>query len=83
MDAVTSDCYEGTTCLINKLDIRDVKQLSMVEANITFAKASALEQNPIEGNFDFEHYKAIHSLRKAYDSKSRSDKGLLFLCPIK
>jgi cell filamentation protein len=29
MDAVTSDCYEGTTCLINKLDIRDEKQLSM------------------------------------------------------
>lgn len=60
MDAVTSDCYEGTTCLINKLDIRDEKQLSMVEADITFAKASYLEQNPIEGNFDFEHYKAIH-----------------------
>ena len=83
MDAVTSDCYEGTTCLINKLDIRDEKQLSMVEADITFAKVSALEQNSIEGNFDIKHYKAIHSLRKACDSKSRSKKGLLFLWPFK
>ncbi len=60
LDALTSDCYEGTTCLINKLDIRDEKQLAAIEADITFAKASALEQNPMDGNFDFNHYKAIH-----------------------
>ncbi len=60
LDALTSDCYEGTTCLINKLDIHDEKQLAAIEADITFAKASALEQNPMAGDFDFLHYKAIH-----------------------
>lgn len=60
LDALTSDCYEGTTCLINKLDIHDEKQLAAIEADITFAKASALEQNPMDGDFDFRHYKAIH-----------------------
>lgn len=60
IDASTADCYEGTTCLINKFDIRDEKQLEQIEVGITFAKLSELEQNPIDGNFDFEHYKAIH-----------------------
>ncbi len=60
IDAVTADCYEGTTCLINKLDIRDEQMLPAVEADITFAKATELEGQPIYGNFDFEHYKAIH-----------------------
>lgn len=60
VDSSTDGCYPGTTCLINKLDIRDEKQLSDFEASITFAKASELEENPIDGSFDFEHYKAIH-----------------------
>ena len=30
IDALTNDCYKGTTCLINKLDIRDNKQLDVV-----------------------------------------------------
>ena len=60
IDAITDNCYKGTTCLINKLDIRDEKQLDIVESQITVAKISILQHNPIEGNFDFEHYKAIH-----------------------
>ncbi|MBR6510500.1 MAG: Fic family protein [Clostridia bacterium] len=60
IDAITADCYKGTTCLINKFGIKDDKQLSLIEGQITFAKGSELEQNPIKGNFDFEHYKAIH-----------------------
>ena len=60
IDSITDNCYEGTTCLINKLNIRDEKQLNVIEADITFAKISFLQQNPINGNFDFEHYKAIH-----------------------
>ncbi len=60
IDALTDDCYKGTTCLINKLDIQDDKQLDIVESQITVAKISILQQNPIDGNFDFEHYKAIH-----------------------
>ena len=60
IDAITDNCYKGTTCLINKLDIRDEKQLDIVESQITVAKISILQQNPIDGNFNFEHYKAIH-----------------------
>lgn len=60
IDSITDNCYEGTTCLINKLNIRDENQLNVIEADITLAKISLLQQNPINGNFDFEHYKAIH-----------------------
>lgn len=56
----SADCYEGTTCLINKLNIRDEQVLSEIESQITFTKASMLEIEPIDGSFDFEHYKAIH-----------------------
>ena len=60
IEAINCDCYEGTNCLINKMNIRDEQQLSQIEADITFAKSSELEQNPICGVFDFEHYRAIH-----------------------
>ena len=60
IDALTNDCYNGTTCLINKFQIKDEGLLSEIESRITFAKATELERNPIEGNFDFEHYKSIH-----------------------
>lgn len=56
----SDNCYEGTTCLINKLGIRNEEQLARAEAQITFAKAVMLEENPIEGSFDFEHFKKIH-----------------------
>lgn len=61
IDVATADCYEGTTCLINKLQIKDEKLLSEIESRITFAKATELERTPLIGNFDFDHYKAIHS----------------------
>ncbi len=56
----SANCYEGTTCLINKLGIKDEKKLAEIEAQITFAKAVMLEATPIEGNFDFAHFKKIH-----------------------
>lgn len=60
IESLSNNCYEGTTCLINKFNIRDEHQLAAVEADITLLKAAELEQNPIDGNFDFEHYRAIH-----------------------
>ena len=60
INSLTDNCYKGTTCLINKFGIRDEKQLEIIESHITFAKISMLQQTPIEGNFDFIHYKAIH-----------------------
>ena len=54
------NCYEGTSCLINKLGIRDEEKLCSVEAQITFARSVMLEENPIVGDFGFEHFKKIH-----------------------
>ena len=56
----SDNCYKGTTCLVNKLGIRDEKRLSEVEAQITFAKAVMLEETPIDDDFGFEHFKKIH-----------------------
>ena len=56
----SDNCYEGTTCLVNKLGIRDEKKLSEIEAGITFAKAVLLEETPIDDDFGFEHFKKIH-----------------------
>ena len=53
-------CYEGTLCLVNKMDIRDEAALEMLEGDITVLKAAALEANPLPGAFDFAHYKRIH-----------------------
>lgn len=60
MDPSSENCYEGTTCLVNKFNIRDDKKLLELEAQITFAKAVMLEESPIEGDFDFQHFKKIH-----------------------
>lgn len=60
IDSSTSNCYEGTTCLINKWGITDENKLKEFEGAVTFAKASKLELNPISDTFDVEHYKLIH-----------------------
>ena len=60
IDAVTDDCYEGTSCLINKFGITDQSILSKVEADISFAKTAELEKEPLPGVFDTEYYKKIH-----------------------
>ena len=53
-------CYEGTLCLVNKLDIRDEAALEIFESDITVMKAAVLEANPLPGVFDFAHYKRVH-----------------------
>ena len=60
IDAITEDCYEGTSCLINKLGIKDDKKLKEFEAAVTLAKASEFEKEPFGSTFDVAHYKAIH-----------------------
>ena len=60
IDAITDDCYEGTTCLINKFGIKNEEQLNAIEADITIINSASLEANPINGNFDSKHYKDIH-----------------------
>lgn len=53
-------CYKDSNVLINKLEIKDLKQLSKVEAKITAAKSLGLRQIGITGNFDKLHYVSIH-----------------------
>ena len=89
IDPISADCYEGTTCLINKLGITDERKLSQIETLITTAKCNDLEMNPIVGDFGFEHYKAIHRFifEDLYDwagkvrTVSISKKGTTFVAP--
>lgn len=60
IEAITDDCYEGTTCLLNKFGIKDEKKLTEFEAAITTANATELNELPIQGVFDTNHYKSIH-----------------------
>lgn len=36
---INADCYEGTTCLINKFNIKDDAKLKSLEADITLGKS--------------------------------------------
>jgi len=60
LDPLSDNCYLNTFVLINKLDIREADKLAEYETLITFINSSRLELEPLEGNFDFEHYKAVH-----------------------
>lgn len=60
IDPSVDSCYEGTTCLVNKLGIRDEILLAQTESAYTLAKASYLELHPVEGSFDLAHYRSIH-----------------------
>lgn len=46
--------------LKNKLNIEDPDKLFVAEKRLTFLRLKQLKHNPIEGNFDFAHLKAIH-----------------------
>lgn len=52
--------YPGTNVLVNKFGIKDQDQLNTVERNLTANRLAELYNNPIQGNFDFEHLKKIH-----------------------
>ena len=52
--------YPGTNILINKLYIRDNTKLSDIEREITSARLGEIKINPVKGDFDFKHLKAIH-----------------------
>lgn len=60
INALTSDCYEGTSCLINKFDIRDKNILKELETTVTLTKTAEYLLNPLFNTFDVSHYKNIH-----------------------
>ena len=66
VDSISADCYEGTTCLINKFNIRDEAKLAELEAMITLAKTSELEQGALKDGFNENDYKIIH--RQLFDT---------------
>ena len=53
-------CYPNSNVLINKLDIKNTKDLQYYEAKITAAKSLSLRQQGITGDFDKKHYQEIH-----------------------
>jgi len=53
-------CYPDTQVLINKFGIKNDEDLETVERRITALKALEFEENPIEGNFNFDYLCIIH-----------------------
>lgn len=53
-------CYPDSDVLINKLNIRNSEDLFNAEKELTLLRLQELQENPINGIFDFEHLKQIH-----------------------
>ena len=53
-------CYPNSRVLINKLGITDADELFEMEKRLTLLRLQELQENPIKGDFDFSHLKAIH-----------------------
>ncbi len=62
-------CYPNTSILKNKLNITNETDLYEAEKELVAYQITNLMQNPIKGNFDFNHLKAIHKrlFEKTYD----------------
>lgn len=54
------DCYPGTTVLVNRFQIQDQKQLSLIEQKLVTGLAAKLEKDTVFENVDFNYYKALH-----------------------
>lgn len=88
IEASFSNCYPGTSVLVNKFDLRSQADLDLVESTLVAAKATQWEEHPLCATFDFAHYKAIHAhlFGELYDWAGRvrtiniSKKGTRF-CP--
>jgi cell filamentation protein len=53
-------CYENSSVLKNKLGLQNQEELDAFEADITALRIIALDNNPVDGEFDLEHLKKIH-----------------------
>lgn len=53
-------CYQGTSVLINKFNLRNIEKLKQIERVLTGARLIDLHKRNILGKFDFAHLKAIH-----------------------
>lgn len=60
LDSLQNDCYENSTILKNKFNIRNENQLNVMEQSITsMLLAKAMFDIPFK-NIDFEFYKNLH-----------------------
>ena len=60
LNSLSDGCYEGTSVLINKFNIRDESQLDIIEQGITSALiAKAFMEIPFK-NIDFDFYNRLH-----------------------
>ena len=60
LEPLQDDCYENSTVLKNKFNIRDAKQLDIMEQSVTsMLIAKAAIEIPFE-NVDFDFYKNLH-----------------------
>ena len=50
----------GTTVLKNLLGTTDAEELRLLEEKLVFLRISELQHEPLEGSFDYQHFKAIH-----------------------
>lgn len=53
--------YPGTTVLINKVGLKDPRQLLIWERLMTAKRQAELARHPIVGNFDLQHLQDIHA----------------------
>ena len=60
-DKNSNYCYENSNTLVNKLNIKDEKELQKYEAKITAAKLLDLRQHGVTGDFDVKHFISIHT----------------------
>lgn len=59
INTLKSDCYDGTSCLINKFDVKDETVLKELETTITLTKITEYSLNPLFNTFDVRHYKRM------------------------
>lgn len=60
IDSLTEDCYENTSVLINRFNIKDEKALNIMEQSITSTMiAKAMLEIPFN-DVDFNFYKMLH-----------------------
>ena len=60
-DRNSNYCYENSNVLVNKLNIKNEKELQKYEAKITAAKLLGLRQKGVTGKFDVKHFMDIHT----------------------
>ncbi|MDK6806677.1 hypothetical protein HMPREF2822_03625 [Corynebacterium sp. HMSC062E11] len=50
----------GTKVLKNRLGLDDAEELRILEEKLVFLRITELDSAPVEGAFDYAHFKAIH-----------------------